>query len=61
MDLKVQNTDFFVTPPGPNSMPVGEHTSVTGEAISSGLGVRTDPSIELTMCPFRHTKTLKKA
>lgn len=31
-----------------------------GAVVSSGLGVRTDPSIELYMCPLRHTKALNR-
>lgn len=34
--------------------------SATGEVRSLGLGLRAHQSIELFMCPFRHTKALKK-
>lgn len=41
---------------------LGVHTCTTlaGEVVSSGLGVRTDQSIELSMGPFRHTKALNR-
>lgn len=39
---------------------ISVHASVTGEVLSSGLGVRTGHSVELYVCPFRHTKALKR-